>query len=121
MVVLVVWLSGAGEEKRRRSVRHFWWRLWLGATYVAAPFFFTDIINNIDMGKQYCKKISGLKTYKSVQQRTDEGVAYLIRLCGYNGDVASVVKNKEMMNKLFLLMSKMKARAITSFNCPLRS
>ena len=73
-----------------------------------------DIINDVELGVKYRKKISELKTYKLVQQRADEGLAYLIRLCGYN-DVENVEKESEMMNDLFLLMSEVKARAITSF------
>ena len=39
-----------------------------------------DVINGVGLDIKYQKKFSALKTYKLVQQRADEGLAYL---CNY--------------------------------------
>ena len=43
-----------------------------------------DIINNLQVSKKVQKKPSELTSSKAVQNRVDEGLAYLIRLCGFN-------------------------------------
>ena len=50
-----------------------------------------------------------------MQQRADEALGYLIWLCGYNGEFKSIAKNESMMTVDFLLISEIKARAITCF------
>ena len=74
-----------------------------------------DLVKNINIGKSFKKKFSNLTSYQSVQQRADEALAYLIRLCGYNGEFQSIAKNEAMMTDILLLMSEIKARAISCF------
>ena len=74
-----------------------------------------DIVNNINVGKSFRKNFSNLTSYQSVQQRADEALGYLIRLCGYNEEFKLIAKNESMMTDIFLLMSEIKARAITCF------
>ena len=72
-----------------------------------------DVINNIDcIGHR--KKPSELKSMTSMRNRADEGLAYLIRLCGYK-NLASLIHQKEVMEELFLLMKEIKARALVAF------
>ena len=53
-----------------------------------------------------------------MQRRADEGLAYLIRLCGYKG-VESLVHEKEMMSELFILMNEIETRALSDFRLTL--
>ena len=48
-----------------------------------------------------------------MQQRADEALAYLIRLCGFN-NLQTVSKNQTLMSELMLLLSEVKARAISA-------
>ena len=52
--------------------------------------------------------------YPTLRRCADFGLAYLIRLSGYN-NVTTVVHKKEIMEDIFLLMNKIEARAIGSF------
>ena len=57
---------------------------------------------------------SQLTSSKTVQQRSDLALAYLICLCGYK-NVTTVSKQEEIMADILLLLSEIKARAISSF------
>ena len=74
-----------------------------------------DLVNNINIGKSFKKKFSNLTSYQSVQQSADEVLAYLIWFCGYNGEFQSIAKNEAMMTDILLLMSEIKAQAISCF------
>lgn len=74
-----------------------------------------DIANNIKLGSHdHWRKPSELQDRGSLRIRADEGLAYLIRLCGFK-NLTNVVHEKEIMSEVFYLIEEIKARAITAF------
>ena len=77
-----------------------------------------DMINNgQNNNKIYRKHPSQLTSSKAMQQRADDGLAYLIYLCGFC-NVDSLVKNEKIYSELLLMISEIKARAIATFKLP---
>ena len=60
------------------------------------------------------KRTLQLTSSKAVQKHSDFALSYLICLCGFN-NVEEIAKQEDIMAELFLLLSEVKAQAISDF------